>query len=209
MIRVKICGINDEPGLDAALDGGADWVGLVFFRRSPRFLEPARAALLARRAAGRAAVVGLMVSPADQEIRDLVEACPLDAIQLYGRDDLPSGAIGEGRPVWHAVPVAAPEDLPESTPADTLVVEPRPARTATRPGGNGTPMDWSLLRHWKAPVPWLLAGGLTAENVAGAIRLSGATAVDVSSGVESAPGMKDPERIHAFIRAARAAVPGS
>ena len=208
MTRVKICGANDRAAFDTACGAGADWIGLVFFARSPRFVTAALAAsLAARRPAGGPKLVGLFVEPADDEVAAVLDAVPLDILQLYAAPDR-AAAIGArfAKPFWRAVPVGAAADLPDAMGgAAALVIEGRAPAGATRPGGNAAAFDWSLLAAWRAPGPWLLAGGLTVENVAAAIRATGAEAVDVSSGVESAPGRKDPARIRAFIAAARAA----
>jgi len=204
-VRVKICGINDPAAFDATVAAGADWLGFVFFPRSPRYITPGQAAILSARAAGGPARVGLFVDPTDAAIEAALGAVRLDALQLYV-DAARAGEVRArfGVPVWRAVGVASPVDLP--TDADgtaRLVLEAKAPQTATRPGGNAMPFDWSLLRDWRPPVPWILAGGLDPANVAEAVRATGATAVDVSSGVESAPGVKDPRLIRSFVAAAR------
>lgn len=208
--RVKICGVNAPDAVDAALTHGADWIGLVFFPRSPRFLTPAEAAalaasLVAQRPAGGPALVGLFVEPTDEQIAATLAAVPLDILQLYATPARATAiATRFARPVWRSVPVATTADLPPTTDgAAALLIEPRPPATATRPGGNSTLLDWSLLADWHPAYPWLLAGGLTPDNVAAAIAATGAPAVDVSSGVETAPGVKSPALIEAFIKAAR------
>ena len=204
-VRVKICGLNDPAGFAAAVDAGADWVGFVFFPPSPRAVTPAQAAALSATRPGGPGRVGLFVDPADSDIAAVLDAVQLDALQLY-TDAARAAAIGArfGRPVWRAIGVAAPADLPaEAGAAARFVIEAKPPRGATRPGGNAVAFDWPILRGWTPPAPWILAGGLTPETVAGAIAASGAEAVDVSSGVETAPGVKDPARIRAFIDAAR------
>ena len=203
-VRVKICGLNDPASFAAAVDAGADWVGFVFFPPSPRAVTPAQAAALSATRPGGPGRVGLFVDPADSEIAAVLDAVQLDALQLY-TDAARAAAIGArfGRPVWRAIGVAAPADLPaEAGAAARFVIEAKPPRGATRPGGNAVAFDWPILRGWTPPAPWILAGGLTPETVAGAIAASGAEAVDVSSGVETAPGVKDPARIRAFIAAA-------
>jgi len=206
MARVKICGINDAPAFDAAAEAGADWIGFVFFPASPRFVTPAAAAALSARHTGGPQRVGLFVGATDTDIAAVLDALPLDALQLY---DTPT-RIAEiaqrfGLPVWHAVPFDPSTDLPtEAGAADAILIEPRAPAGATRPGGNAVIFDWSRMRGWKPPFPWLLAGGLTPTNVADAIKASGARAVDVSSGVETAPGRKSPALIAAFVRAANA-----
>ncbi len=207
MIRVKVCGIASAEGFDAAVAAGADWIGFVFFPASPRAVTPAQAAALSARHAGGPRRVGLFVAPRDDDVASALAALPLDVLQLYV--DAPRAAALRARfgvPVWRAVGVASPADLPsEAQGADGFVIEPKPPPGATRPGGNAMALDWSLTNGWRAPALWLLAGGLTAENVAAAIRASGATAVDVSSGVERARGAKDAGLIAAFVAAARAA----
>ena len=207
-VKVKICGVNSEAAFDAAAEAGADWIGFVFFRRSPRAVTPDQAARLSSRMSGGPLRVGLFVEPTDDEIHTATQSLSLDALQIYAPASRTS-QIRErtGLPVWRAVPVSMATDLPDfRSGLDGLVIEPRPAPDATRPGGNATVLDWTMLRGWNAPLPWLLAGGLTPMNVAEAIVRSGARAVDVSSGVESGPGRKDPALIAAFIAAARATV---
>ncbi len=207
MVKVKICGIRDDAALDAAVGAGADWVGFVFFPSSPRWVEPARAAALAARVPPGIGTVGLLVDPKDAEVETVLREVRLDVLQVYAD----AARIAElarlfGVSVWHALGVAASSDLPQTRGAAArLVVEAKPPKGATRPGGNAALLDWSLLGGWQAPAPWVLAGGLTAATVGEAIRQTGALAVDVSSGVETAPGVKDPRLIAAFIAAARAA----
>ena len=204
-VGVKICGLRDPAGWDAAVEAGADWLGLNFFPPSPRYLTVAEAARLAARGTGGAGLVGLFVAPfRDEEVRSVLDAVPLAAAQIYG----PVNELGErfGVPIWQALGISGAADLPlEANEADRLVVEATPPVGATRPGGNATRFDWSALSGWRAPLPWILAGGLTVANVAEAIRVTGTEAVDVSSGVESSPGRKDPALIRAFIMAARSA----
>ncbi|KAA5610475.1 phosphoribosylanthranilate isomerase [Rhodovastum atsumiense] len=202
-MRVKICGINDVAGRDAALAAGADWLGFVFFPASPRAVTPTQAAALA---AGVPARVGLFVKPTDDDIATTLAALRLDVLQIYADAERATAIRARfGCPVWRAVGVAAPSDLPRSADGvDGFVIEAKPPQDASRPGGNATTFDWSILAGWQAPLPWMLAGGLTPENVAEAIRNTGAPAVDVSSGVERAKGVKDPERIRAFVASARA-----
>jgi phosphoribosylanthranilate isomerase len=206
MVRVKICGINDPAAIDAAVEAGADWTGFVFFPPSPRYVTASRARELAARHKDGPPRVGLFVNPTEAMIAEVVAEVPLDILQLYGAgEDLPRLRARFGRPVWRAVGVAAAADLPLTLEgADALLLEAKPPPDATRPGGNAVRFDWTLTKGWHAPGPWLLAGGLDPGNVAEAIRLSGAEAIDVSSGVERAKGVKDPALIHAFIRNARA-----
>jgi phosphoribosylanthranilate isomerase len=198
--RVKICGINSEPAFDAAIEAGADWVGFVFFPPSPRFVTPARAAALSARHPAGPPRVGLFVDPTDEAIEAALAAIPLDILQLYAEPARAASLRRRfARQVWRAVGIATRADLAhDAAGADALLIEAKAPPEATRPGGNALRFDWSLLAHW------LLAGGLDPRNVAAAIAQSGATAVDVSSGVERAPGVKDPTLIRAFIEAARA-----
>lgn len=206
MTRVKICGINDAVAFDTTIAAGADWLGFNFFPPSPRYVTPAQAAVLSARSPGGAARVGLFVNPAEEDIAAALDAVRLDALQLYGALDFPALRARFGLPVWRPVGVETERDLPVSTAgADRLLVEAKAPPGATRPGGNAVSFDWSVLRGWAAPAPWILAGGLTAETVAEAVIMTGAPAVDVSSGVERSRGIKDPALIRAFIANARAA----
>lgn len=206
-IAVKICGITDAEALAAAREVGADWAGFVFFRRSPRYLTPEAARDLA--ASGpHPPLVGLFVDPGPDEIERVLDAVPLSALQVYGREIEAPALLKDrfGLPVWRAIGVATRGELPaRADGADRLVIEAKPPKGATRPGGNAVSFDWTILAGWRAPAPWILAGGLTSGNVALAILASGASAVDVSSGVETAPGVKDPGLIRAFVAAARGA----
>lgn len=201
---VKICGLTEEVGFDACVEHGADWIGFVFFERSPRFVTPEQAACLARRERGRAKTVGLFVHPQDDDIAKVLDHAPLDVLQIYASDER-ALQISEvfGLPVWLSYPVAGRDELPPTCPVQRMLIEPRPPKDATRPGGNAQKLDWSLLAGWQPSFPWMLAGGLTVDNVAEAVRVTGAPAVDVSSGVESAPGIKDPSLIARFVRHAR------
>ena len=205
MIRIKICGVNDAAAFDATVAAGADWLGFVFFAASPRAVSPAQAAALSARQTGGPLRVGLFVEPTDAEIVAVLGAVRLDVLQLYVAAPRAADIRSKfGLPVWRAVGVTQAADLPaEAGGVDGFVVEPKPPPGATQPGGNATALDWSLLAGWRAPAPWLLAGGLTPGNVAEAIRASNAGAVDVSSGVESRRGVKDPALIAAFVAAAR------
>jgi len=203
-IGVKICGLSDAAGFDAAVAHGADWVGFVFFAGSPRAVSPAQAAALSARHPGGAGRIGLFVRADDATIGRCLDQVDLDGLQLYDSAERARAIRTRfGLPVWLACAVATRDDLPREAQADRLLIESRPPPDAGRPGGNGVALDWAMLRDWDAPAPWLLAGGLDADNVGEAIGRSGATAVDVSSGVECRPGVKDPARIAAFIRATR------
>jgi phosphoribosylanthranilate isomerase len=206
-VRVKICGINAPAAFDAAAEAGADWVGFVFHAASPRCVTPARAALLSGRLRSGPARVGLFVDPTDDELAEALDAVRLHALQVYA----PVERIARiramfGIPVWRPIAVENLSDLPEDGGiAAALVVEPKAPPGADRPGGLAERLDWAMLKDWQPATPWLLAGGLTPANVAEAIAASGAAAVDVSSGVETAPGVKDPALIAAFVAAARRA----
>jgi len=205
MVRVKICGINDAAGFDTAVECGADWIGFNFFPPSPRYVTLEQAAALAARTRGGPPRVGLFVRPTLDVIAATLAVVRLDALQLYDAD-LAAIRRRFSLPLWRAVGVASKADLPhDAAGADRLLVEAKPPAGATRPGGNAARFDWSLLQGWRAPAPWVLAGGLTADNVAEAIGITGAAAVDVSSGVEVRSGVKDPELIRRFIANARAA----
>jgi phosphoribosylanthranilate isomerase len=209
-VRVKICGLREEAHVAAALAAGAAYLGFVFFAKSPRNLAPARAAELARLVPPGIAKVGLVVDAGDAEIDALFAAVPLDMLQLHGNES--AARVREvkartGLPVMKAVGVAGADDLAAldtyAGVADQILVDAKPPKGAERPGGNAAAFDWGLIAGRRWPAPWMLAGGLTPGNVAEAIRLTGARQVDVSSGVESAPGVKDEGLIRAFIRAAR------
>jgi phosphoribosylanthranilate isomerase len=209
---VKICGLSTAATLDAALDAGADMVGFVFFPKSPRHVDWATARALGRRVEGRAKVAALSVDADDETLERIVDALAPDLMQLHG-GETPARVkrIGElcARPTMKAIGVATGADLAAAEAyegvADTLLIDAKPPKDAALPGGNGRPFDWSLTRGFHFPGPWLLSGGLDPETVAAAITQSGARGVDVSSGVESAPGVKDPAKIRAFVAAARRA----
>jgi phosphoribosylanthranilate isomerase len=204
--EVKICGINTADSFDATVEAGADWLGFVFVGASPRAVTPGEAALIAARGAGGPGRVGLFVEPTDEDLGRTLAALTLDAVQLYTSPERAAEVRRRyGVPVWLAVGVAEPADLPREAPpgVDRLLLDAKPAAGAALPGGNAHPFDWAMLRGWTAPLPWMLAGGLTPAVVPDAIRLSGAPGVDVSSGVERGRGVKDPALIRAFIRAAR------
>jgi phosphoribosylanthranilate isomerase len=205
--QVKICGVNDPVAFDTAVEAGADWIGFVFFAASPRHVTADAAAALSGRTVGGPARVGLFVEPTVAAIALVLETVKLDALQIYGAlDDLDTIKARFGQPIWRAVGISSAGDLPAAAMgADRLVLEAKPPAGANRPGGNATTFDWRILRGWPAPAPWMLAGGLTPDNVATAIRETGADAVDVSSGVESRRGVKDARLIRAFIAAVKGA----
>ena len=210
-IKIKICGLKSTAHVQAATAAGAGYVGFVFFAKSPRNITQTAAALLAQQVPPGIAKVALSVNASDTELDAIVEAVPLDMLQLHGAetpDRVDAVRARYGLPVMKAVGVATEDDLPllddYGRAADQLLVDAKPAPGAELPGGNGLAFDWRLIAGRRWPVPWMLAGGLSAQNVAEAIRLTGARQVDVSSGVESTPGIKDAAMIAAFIDAARA-----
>lgn len=206
---VKICGLSTPETVDAAVAAGARYVGFVFYPPSPRAVSPERAAELAARVPPGIAKVGLFVDP-DDALLDAVDAVvPLDMMQIIKVTDparLATIRQRMGLPMIVAVPVAEPADVDGALSlgdhADMILFDAKPAPDAALPGGNGVAFDWRLLSTRRIPKPWMLAGGLTPENVAEAVALTGARIVDVSSGVESAPGVKDTEKIGNFATAA-------
>jgi phosphoribosylanthranilate isomerase len=212
-IVVKICGISDSQGLDAACAAGADLVGFVFYPPSPRSVTPEQAAeLCARMPAGGPLRTGLMVDLGDGEIAEILDKVPLDLLQLHG-DESPARCAEIrarfGLPVMKALGIGSAADLAMvedyADAVDRFLLDARPMPGAALPGGNAVTFDWSLLAGRAIPRPWLLAGGLTPANVAGAIRTAGAPGVDVSSGVERVRGVKDAVLIAAFVAAAKMA----
>jgi phosphoribosylanthranilate isomerase len=208
-MQVKICGINDAAAMAAAAEAGADLVGFVFFPPSPRAVTPAQAAAIARPGPAK---VGLFVDPDDALIEAVLAALPLDVIQLHGEETPARCAAVRARfdlPVMKALGIAARADLAQlddyAPVVDRFLLDAKAPPGAPLPGGNAAPFDWTLTAGRTIPRPWLLAGGLTPENVGSAIAVSGAPGVDVSSGVERARGVKDPARIAAFVSAARRA----
>lgn len=210
-VAVKICGLSEPVSLRAAIDAGARYVGLVFFPPSPRYLELQAAADLCSDIPSRVSKVGLVVDPTDAELDTLLAAVPLDILQLQGAESPARVAQVKARyglPVMKAVGVAEAGDLRAvesyAQVADQLLIDAKPPKGSDLPGGNGVSFDWNLLTALSIPVPWLLAGGLNASNVAEAIRRTGARQVDVSSGVETSKGVKGPQLIRAFVEAAHA-----
>jgi phosphoribosylanthranilate isomerase len=201
---IKICGINAPAAFDAAVDGGANFVGFVFYPPSPRFVTAETAADLSARSVGGPKRVGLFVAPSLAEVQAVLAVVRLDAVQVYA----PAAAIAALRaalpvPVWRQAGVADDADLPEPDEADGFVLEAKPPAGATRPGGNAVVADWDLLGRFKTRHTWLVAGGLMAATVGAALRRTGAPGADVSSGVETAPGVKDAGLISAFCEAVR------
>ncbi len=208
--RVKICGLRDAAGLDAAVAAGASYVGLVFFEKSPRHVTLAQAADLAASVPAGIAKVALVVNADDAALDALLAQVPVDILQLHGSESpqrVTAVKARYGLPVMKAVGVAGPDDLAAldtyAQVADQLLVDAKPPKDADLPGGNGLAFDWRLIAGRRWSVPWMLAGGLTPLNVAQAVGLTGARQVDVSSGVESAPGVKDAALIAAFCAAVR------
>lgn len=210
---VKICGLSTPDTLDAALGAGAEFVGFVRFPRSPRHVGLDLGRRLSEQARGRALRVVLLVDPDDAALAEALEALDPDLVQLHGRESpARAAAIRErfGRPVMKAVGIAGAADLATAAAyrglVDHLLLDAKPPRTADAlPGGNGISFDWRLLDGLDPGLPFMLSGGLDPVSVAEAIRRTKPWAVDVSSGVESGPGVKDPGRIEAFVKAARAA----
>jgi phosphoribosylanthranilate isomerase len=207
-VRAKICGVNSRAALDAAIAGGAGFVGFNFYPPSPRALTPEAAAALAAAVPPVIARVGLFVDDPDERIAEILARVALDMLQLHGKetptrvDDIRRRF---GLPVMKAVKIAEAADLAVADRyighADWLLFDakPPPQMTGALPGGNALSFDWQLLAGRSWPSPWMLSGGLTGDNLAEAVRISGARVVDVSSGVESQPGQKDPGKIAAFL----------
>lgn len=211
-VRVKICGLRTEADVLAVAAAGAAYAGLVFFAKSPRHLTVDQARALAFAAPPGLAKVALTVDADDAALDALIEAVPLDMLQLHGHespDRVAAVRARYGLPVMKAVGVADEGDLAAlmdySLAADQVLIDAKPPKGADLPGGNGLSFDWRLVAQRRWLRPWMLAGGLSPDNVAEAIRLTNARQVDVSSGVESAPGIKDAARIAAFVAAAGAA----
>jgi phosphoribosylanthranilate isomerase len=210
-ISAKICGLSSEAGVAAAVNGAAAYIGFMFYRPSPRAVTPARAAQLCAAVPERVYRVGVFVDATDAAIAAVLEAAPLDILQFHGHES-PERVVEAkarfGLPIMKALPIAAEEDVVAAAPyeevADLLLFDAKPPRRPDAlPGGNGLAFDWRLIagRQWRQP--WMLSGGLTAELLPEAVAVSGAAAVDVSSGVERRPGDKDPDKIRAFLNVAR------
>jgi phosphoribosylanthranilate isomerase len=216
-LLIKICGLSTPDALEVALEAGADMVGFVFFPPSPRHLDGRLAETLGRRVGGRARKVALTVDADDALLATIIDGLDPDLLQLHGGE--PPARVSAvkrqfGRAVIKAIPVGAPGDLDclsaYATVADYVLFDARPPRSATRPGGLGSAFDWRLVENLDPGVPFMLSGGLDPANVARALALTRPDGVDVSSGVERGAGEKDPDKIRAFIRAAReAATPES
>ena len=209
MIEVKICGLTDPDAVAAAAGGGARYLGFVFYPPSPRALSPERAAALAALAPAGCLTVGVLVDPDDALLDEILGRVALDALQIHAVSPARVAAIkaATGRRVITALSVAEPRDLApvadHAAVADMLLFDARPPPVpGMLPGGNGLSFDWRLLQGLAVDRPWLLSGGLSAANLEAAVRLCGARAVDVSSGVEDRPGHKDPARIRRFLEVA-------
>lgn len=211
-VEIKICGLTSDATLDAALEAGADVVGLVSFPKSPRHVAPESAAALAERARGRVRIALLTVDADDALLAELMAAVAPNVLQLHGAET-PNRVLDLKRrfgvEIWKAVAVSEAADLARAEPywaaADRVLFDAKPPKGSVLPGGNGVSFDWTLLGGLDPKRPFVLSGGLAPGNVREAVRVTRAVAVDVSSGVESAPGVKDPALIAAFVREARAA----
>ncbi|QBQ49200.1 phosphoribosylanthranilate isomerase [Brevundimonas naejangsanensis] len=208
MTLTKICGLTTPDTLDAALDGGAAFVGAVVFPKSPRHIPPLHAATLFDRARGRAKVVAVLVDADDARLSEVALILRPDLIQLHGHETPQRAAEARrltGARIIKALPIRDEADFASvadwADVADHLLFDAKPPKGADLPGGVGVSFDWTLMRNRALPANWFLAGGLSPENLTEAVRISGAPMVDVSSGVESAPGVKDPDLIHAFLKA--------
>jgi len=210
-ISVKICGLATVDDVRACADADANYMGLVFFEKSPRNITIPAARKLALAAPLGLAKVALVVNPSDAELDAIIATVPLDMVQLHGRETPERVAEVKARfglPVMKAVGIADGDDLPKLESyfgvADQILVDAKPPKGGELPGGNGLSFDWRLLAGRRWPCPWMLAGGLTPENVAQAVKMTGAKQVDVSSGVEDAPGQKNAELIQKFVQSSRA-----
>ena len=210
-VAAKICGLNSEAAVVVAVEGGAAYLGFVFYPPSPRAVDPARAAALCASVPSGVKRVGLFVDADDAAIRAVLERAPIDMLQFHGNESperVFEAKLRFNRPVIKAVAIAGPEDVAVAEQyeddADMLLFDAKPPRRADAlPGGNGLAFDWRLIAGHRWPRPWMLSGGLTTELLPEAVTTSGATAVDVSSGVERRPGDKDPDKIREFLKVAR------
>ncbi len=209
-VAAKICGLTTAESVAAAVRHGARYVGFVFYRPSPRNVTPALAAALAAIVPAGVTRTGLFVDADDETLAEVLEKAPLDLLQFHGEESAERVAAVKrrfGKPVMKAIPVAGESDLAVAARyygvADRLLFDAKPPKGAPVPGGNGLVFDWELLGGRRWPLPWMLSGGLTAQTLGDAVRITHADAVDVSSGVEREPGVKDPEKIAAFLARAR------
>ena len=211
-VDAKICGLSTPEAIETAIAGGAAFIGLVFLAKSPRYVTNAAAGALSKPVAGKVTRVGLVVDATDDEIAAILRDCPLDLLQLHGKETPERVAAIRrqfGLPVMKVLSVATAEDIAGARAyeavADRLMFDAKPPKTMVNalPGGNAVSFDWSLLAGQHFNRPWMLAGGLTAQNLAEAVRISGAPAVDTSSGVEDRPGVKNLQKIKDFLTVAR------
>ena len=215
-LTIKICGLSTPETLDAALDAGADMVGFMFFAASPRHLSLGAAHDLSARVKGRAQKVAVSVDADDAALENAIDAVRPDLLQLHGKETTARIRDIKAKfavPVMKVISVETAADLNSvagyAAVADRILFDARAPKHATRPGGLGVPFDWRLLENLTLAVPYMVSGGINADNVAEALRLTRAPGVDVSSGVESAPGVKDVALIRAFVAAARGTEPAS
>lgn len=211
-LDVKLCGLRTPEAVAAALDGGASHVGFIFFPRSPRHVRPEQAGLLARPAAGRAKTVAVTVDADDEFLDRIRSAMEPDIFQLHGSESPQRVAWVKSRyrrPVMKAFSITAAADLEATKPyaavADRFLFDAKPPKGSELPGGNGVAFDWSLLAGFRSRVPYMLSGGLNAANIGDALRIADPPGIDVSSGIERAPGEKDVALIDAFFKAVAAA----
>lgn len=212
--QIKLCGLKTPDAVTAGVDAGADYIGFVFYARSPRAVTPMRAAELARLIPGSVRIVALFVDPDDTLLENVITQVGPDMIQLHGKetpDRVAEIRANYGIPVMKAMPIGSQSDLDAALAyrdaADMLLFDAKPPENVVSalPGGNGIAFDWALLKDAGLDMPWMLSGGLTPENVAEAIAIAKPPAIDVSSGIEDRPGHKDPDRMRAFVAAVRAA----
>ena len=213
-VKVKICGLNSPQAAAATAEAGADYAGFMFYPPSPRYVAPEDAARLAGILPASVARVPVTVNADDDQLAEIVAALKPDLLQLHGAETPERVRAVRERfslPVMKAIAVAAPEDVEAAAlyeeVADLLLFDAKPPKSMPNalPGGNGLAFDWALIAGYRSSLPWMLSGGLTVDLVGEAIRLTGAQIVDVSSGVEDRPGVKNPDLIHAFVRTAKAA----
>ncbi|MCA0049603.1 phosphoribosylanthranilate isomerase [Mesorhizobium sp. B283B1A] len=211
-LDIKICGLKTDQAMAAALAGGASHVGFIFFAKSPRYLEPAEAGRLREAARGKALAVAVTVDAGDGFLDEIVAKMQPDMLQLHGSETPERVAevkARHGLPVIKALPLSEAADLDRIRPfigvADRFLFDAKPPKGSELPGGNGVTFDWRILAGLDAGVDYMLSGGLNAANIGDALRLANPPAIDISSGVESAPGVKDPALIEQFFRAVRAA----
>ena len=212
MVAAKICGLKTPETVAAAVDNGAAFVGFNFFTRTPRYVEPVTAGALGRAVPAGVRKVGLLVDDGDDRIAEILAACPLDLLQLHGAETPERVAAIKAKfhlPVMKVIKVSAATDIARAADytavADRLMFDAVPPATMQNalPGGNAASFDWTLLKGFTSPLPWMLAGGLNTGNLAEAVRRTGAPAVDVSSGVEDRPGEKNTSKIKEFLELSR------